>query len=266
MTKTKTTIPLNGKHALVTGGTRGIGLAIAQALLEQGAKVTVASRSMSNPASLQKAIETLAAFGEVNAIELDVTDFAAIPEALTAATNHFGPVSILVNNAGQAESAPFMKTDLAMLNMMMSVNLSSVFMCTQTVLPGMLEMGWGRIINVASTAGLTGYGYTSAYCASKHAVVGLTRSLAQELAKKGVTVNAGCPGFTETELAKEAIANIVHKTGRTEDQARAELVSNNPQGRLVQPAEVAHAVAWLCMPGSSAINGHVIPVDGGELA
>ena len=256
------TLQLNGRHALVTGGTRGIGFAIALSLLRHGARVTIVARKQTNLLEAKKRLE---AEGEVNCIALDITDAAAIPAAFESAVNDFGPISILVNNAGQAHSAPFMKTDIHLLNSMLAVNLSSVLLCTQAVLPGMLEAGWGRIVNIASTAGLTGYSYTSAYCAAKHAVVGLTRSLAQELAKKGVTVNAVCPGYTETDLVHDAIANIVKKTGRTEEQARAVLAANNPQGKLIQPDEVANVVSWLCLPGSSAINGQSIPVAGGEL-
>ena len=255
-------LQLNGRHALVTGGTRGIGFAIALSLLRHGARVTIVARKQTNLLEAKKRLE---AEGEVNCIALDITDAAAIPAAFESAVNDFGPISILVNNAGQAHSAPFMKTDIHLLNSMLAVNLSSVLLCTQAVLPGMLEAGWGRIVNIASTAGLTGYSYTSAYCAAKHAVVGLTRSLAQELAKKGVTVNAVCPGYTETDLVHDAIANIVKKTGRTEEQARAVLAANNPQGKLIQPDEVANVVSWLCLPGSSAINGQSIPVAGGEL-
>ncbi len=256
------TLQLHGRHALVTGGTRGIGLAIALSLLRHGARVTIVARKQTNLLEAKKRLE---AEGEVNCIALDITDAAAIPAAFESAVNDFGPISILVNNAGQAHSAPFMKTDIHLLNSMVAVNLSSVLLCTQAVLPGMLEAGWGRIVNIASTAGLTGYSYTSAYCAAKHAVVGLTRSLAQEMAKKGVTVNAVCPGYTETDLVHDAIANIVKKTGRTEEQARAVLAANNPQGKLIQPDEVANVVSWLCLPGSSAINGQSIPVAGGEL-
>lgn len=255
-------LQLNGRHALVTGGTRGIGFAIALSLLRHGARVTIVARKQTNLLEAKKRLE---AEGEVNCIALDITDAAAIPAAFESAVNDFGPISILVNNAGQAHSAPFMKTDIHLLNSMVAVNLSSVLLCTQAVLPGMLEAGWGRIVNIASTAGLTGYSYTSAYCAAKHAVVGLTRSLAQEMAKKGVTVNAVCPGYTETDLVHDAIANIVKKTGRTEEQARAVLAANNPQGKLIQPDEVANVVSWLCLPGSSAINGQSIPVAGGEL-
>jgi NAD(P)-dependent dehydrogenase (short-subunit alcohol dehydrogenase family) len=129
----------------------------------------------------------------------------------------------------------------------------------------MLDAGWGRIVNVASTAGLTGYGYVSAYCAAKHGVIGLTRALALELAAKGITVNAVCPGYTETDIVEDAVANIVAKTGRSAEQARAELAARNPQKRMVQPEEVASAVAWLCLPQSAAMNGQAIAVAGGEV-
>lgn len=255
-------LPLRGKHAVVTGGSRGIGLAVAQALLQQGAKVTVVAR---DGAGLKHAVSMLSGFGEVHALQLDVTRPEAVPDAFQAALQHFGPIAILVNNAGQATTAPFMKTDVQLLESMISANLSSVLLCTQAALPGMIQLGWGRIVNVASTAGLTGYRYASAYCAAKHAVLGLTRALALELAKKGVTVNAVCPGYTETDLVHEAVARIVKQTGRTPDEARDELAAYNPQGRLIQPREVAHAVAWLCMPGSSSVNGQAIAIDGGEL-
>lgn len=255
------TTPLKGKHALVTGATRGIGFAIAQALLQQGAKVTIAAR---NQIGVQQATEQLSALGEVLGVVLDVTNADSIHGAFLQAEAHFGAIAILVNNAGQAYSAPFLRTDLAQLDAMFTVNVRSVFMCTQAVLPKMLQNSWGRIINIASTAGLIGYSYVSAYCATKHAVLGFTRSLAIEVAAKGVTVNAICPGYTETELVRNAIANIVSKTGRTEIQARAELSAQNPQGKLIQPEEVASAVAWLCLPASSSINGQAIAIDGGE--
>jgi NAD(P)-dependent dehydrogenase (short-subunit alcohol dehydrogenase family) len=158
-----------------------------------------------------------------------------------------------------------MRTDAAMWQRMLDVNLSGAYHCIQAALPGMLDAGWGRIVNVASTAGLTGYRYVAAYCAAKHGLVGLTRALALELAAKGITVNAVCPGYTETDIVQEAVANIVRKTGRSEEQARAELASGNPQGRLVRPEEVAHAVAMLCMPDAAAMNGQSIAVAGGEV-
>jgi NAD(P)-dependent dehydrogenase (short-subunit alcohol dehydrogenase family) len=148
---------------------------------------------------------------------------------------------------------------------MMAVNLDGTFHCTQAALPGMLAGGWGRIVNIASTAGLFGYGYVTAYCAAKHGVVGLTRALALEVATKGVTVNAVCPGYTDTDIVKETVANIAAKTGRTPEEAQSELTSRNPQKRLIRPEEVANAVAWLCLPGSEAITGQAIAVAGGEV-
>lgn len=232
---------LAGKHAMVTGGSRGIGAAVAGVLREHGARVSLLGRH-TEPAA-------------------DVTDPVAVLRVFQAA----GRVDILVNSAGQAGAAPFLKTDPALWRRMMSVNLDGTFHCIHAALPGMLEAGWGRIVNIASTAGLIGYSYVSAYCAAKHGVVGLTRALALELAAKGVTVNAVCPGYTDTEMVQEAVANIVSKTGRTPEQARAELAARNPQKRLVHPQEVANAVAWLCLPGSDAITGQAIAVAGGEV-
>ena len=158
-----------------------------------------------------------------------------------------------------------MKTDSNLWRRMMTVNLDGTFHCIQAALPGMLDAGWGRIVNIASTAGLTGYAYVSAYCAAKHGVIGLTRALALEVAAKGVTVNAVCPGFTDTDMLKESLANIVAKTGRTPEATRAELAARNPQKRFIQPEEVANAVTWLCLPGSEAITGQTIAVAGGEV-
>ncbi|MDE2429233.1 MAG: SDR family oxidoreductase [Burkholderiales bacterium] len=259
---TMTASTLDGKHAFVTGGSKGIGLAIAAALLDSGACVTIGGR---DEASLQAALAQLQSRGKINYVLLDVTDSAQLVQAFAHAVVRFGRVDILINNAGQAGSAPFGKTDAALWQRMLDVNLSGTFHCTQQVLPDMLQAGWGRIVNVASTAGLTGYAYVAAYCAAKHGVIGLTRALALEVATRGVTVNAVCPGYTETDIVHDAIANIVAKTGRSAEQAKAELAAGNPQKRLVQPQEVADAVRWLCMPAASAMNGQAIAVAGGEL-
>lgn len=257
---------LQGRHALVTGGGRGIGAAIARRLLEEGASVTLVGRDCTVLDAAMQALEPLAVDGAaLGAAAADITDADEVSAAFARATSERGPITLLINNAGQAHSAPFGKTDLALWQRMLDVNLTGTFLCTQAALPAMLEQGWGRIVNVASTAGLIGYGYVSAYCAAKHGVIGLTRALALELAPKGITVNAVCPGYTETDIVRDAVANIVGKTGRTEEQARAELAARNPQRRLVQPDEVADAVAWLCRPSASAITGQAVPVAGGEV-
>ena len=249
---------LAGKHALVTGGSRGIGAAIARALLAHGARVTITGR---DEKTLAAAARELGAGFVVN----DVTDPSAVARAFPHAQQAAGRVDILVNNAGQAISAPFVKTNLELWHKMLAVNLDGTFLFTQAALPAMLEAGWGRIVNLASTAGLTGHPYVSAYCAAKHAVVGLTRALASEVAARGVTVNAVCPGYTDTDMVRESMAKIMSKTGRAKEAILAELVARNPQKRLVQPAEAANAVAWLCLPGSEAIHGQAIAVAGGEI-
>ncbi len=247
------------RHALVTGGGSGIGAAIAVALVQAGLRVTITGRRLD-------VLQTLAARhpGQMQAVVMDVADEAAVALAFAQAKASFGSVQILVNNAGQAHSAPFRKTDAALWQQMLAVNLTGTFLCTQAALPDMLAAQWGRIINVASTAGLVGYAYVTAYVAAKHGVVGLTRALALEVAKKGITVNAVCPGYTETDILRESIANVVAKTGRTEEQARAEFASGNPQGRIVQPEEVADTVRWLCGDAAGAVTGQAIAVCGGE--
>jgi NAD(P)-dependent dehydrogenase (short-subunit alcohol dehydrogenase family) len=247
---------LSGKHAVVTGASRGIGLAVARALRDRGARVTLMAR---DGAALEAAAAGLG--GDTAWQTVDVTDAVSVNGAFARA----GAVDILVNNAGQAASAPFGRTDAALWQRMLDANLTGAYHCIQAALPGMLDAGWGRIVNVASTAGLTGYRYVAAYCAAKHGLVGLTRALALEVALTRVTVNAVCPGYTETDIVLDAVANIARKTGRSEEQARAELAAANPQGRLVLPDEVAHAVAWLCMPAASAMNGQAVAVAGGEV-
>ncbi len=256
-------MPFAGQHALVTGGGRGIGAAIAEALARGGAKVTIVGRTL---ATLEAERDKLVAAGaEAHAAAADVTDEAAVAAAIASATETFGAPTILVNNAGRGESVPFKRMDRAFFQKMIDINLLSVFTCTQAALPAMIEAGYGRIVNVASTAGLIGYRYVSAYVASKHAVIGLTKALALETAKTGVTVNAVCPSYVETDMTADTIANIVEKTGTTEEQARAQLVATNPQGRMIQPDEVAGAACWLALPGSSSITGQAIAVAGGEV-
>ena len=261
----------NQKHALVTGGGKGIGYAIAQALLAQGINVTIAGR---NEEALRDAVKILSSLhqdihrldqAQIAYVTLDVADAESVNRGFQHAVTQLGPIDILVNNAGQAQSSPFLKSNAEQWQQMLNINVMGTVHCTQQALPMMLEAGWGRIVNVASTAGMVGYPYVSAYCAAKHAVIGLTRSLALEMATKGITVNAVCPGYTETDIVKDAVTNIMAKTGRTEEQARTALASGNPQQRLVQPDEVANAVAWLCQANANAITGQSIAVAGGEV-
>jgi len=254
---------LEGLHAAVTGGGSGIGAAIAQSLLQAGARVTLLGRSAER---LQAQAELLRELGSVAIQTVDVSDEASVKQAFAAtAAGTFGAVDILVNNAGQVQTAPLQRTSLSAWNEMLAVNLTGTFLCSREVLPSMLERGFGRIINVASTAALTGYAYVAAYCAAKHGVLGLTRAMALEVAKRGVTVNAVCPGYTETDIISRAVDTVVSKTGRSAVEALAGFAASNPQGRLVQPEEVANAVLWLAQKGSAAMNGQAIAVCGGEL-
>ena len=265
MNEPGTRLSLEGQHAIVTGGGRGIGLAVADALAVRGANLTLMGRTQ---AELDAAATELSAGHGVAATArvLNVTDGNAVADAFRELIEEHGAPDILVNNAGGTGSGPFTKLDRDTWDNTLALNLTSVYACTRAVLPAMLEAGRGRIVNLASTAGMTGYRYVAAYCAAKHGVVGLTRALALEVATRGVTVNAVCPGFTETPMLDASIRNITEKTGRSADEARANLASNNPQGRLVRPEEVADTVAWLCGPGAAAINGQAIAVDGGETA
>ena len=249
---------LDGKHALVTGGGSGVGAAIARALSEAGAAVTVAGRR-------RGPLEDIAArLPSSFAVEADVTDEASVDAMYRAAQSACGPVDIVVANAGTAASERFATTERDLWDRMIAVNLTGVYLTWRYGLIQMADRGWGRLISVASTAGLKGYGYVAAYCAAKHGVVGLTRAVALETAKTGITANALCPGFTETPMLDESIANIVAKTGQTEPAARAALAASNPQGRFIRPEEVAQAALWLCGPGSDAVTGQAISISGGE--
>jgi len=247
---------LKGLNALVTGGGRGIGAAIAAALTREGVRVTILGRNA----------ETLKAStgrGDAAAyIVADVTDASTFEKTMTEIAGR--PIDILVNNAGTALSAPFLKTSNADFQRMLDVHLLGPVVAARALLPGMVVRKFGRIINIASTAALKGYPYTSAYGAAKHGLLGLTRALATELASTGVTVNAVCPGFTDTDMARASIETIVAKTGRTPEAARAELTRTNPMGRMIAPEEVADAVCFLARRESGAITGTAITVAGGE--
>lgn len=246
-------------HALVTGGGSGIGLSIAKALAGQGAKLSLTGRSEDK---LKKAIKKVP--GSKYAV-MDVSLEQSVQAGIEQLTSQFGPVSILVNNAGAADSVPFEKTDTDFWQRMLDVNLNGAFYCTRAVVFAMKELPSARIINIASTAGLKGYAYTAAYVAAKHGVVGMTRALAVELAKTNITVNAICPGFTNTAMVEKAVQDVAKKSGKTEAEILKGIKSFNPQGRLVEPEEVAAVVLWLASDSARSITGQAIAIAGGEV-
>ena len=249
---------LSGKHAFITGGGTGIGLAAARLLAEQGVRLTLAAR---NFARVEEAASTL----DAHAVSVDVSNETSVEAAIDAARSRFGGIDILINNAGITPSAPLHKTTLAMWNEVLAINLTGAFLCTRAALPDMIERKWGRVVNIASIAGLMGDMYISAYCASKHGMIGMTRALAKEVARHGITANAVCPGYVETDIVTRAAENIAAKTKLNEDEARASLYAGNPQGRLIQPDEVASMIGWLCSDGAAATNGAALPISGGQI-
>lgn len=256
------TAALSGRHALVTGASRGIGAAIAAALAAEGARVSLIGR---DAARLDRMATELGGPDRAAPVVADVTDAASVRQAFATARERLGPVHILVNNAGQAASATFADTDEALWHRIIGVNLTGTYLCTREAVTDMLQAGFGRIVNIASTAGLRGAAYISAYATSKHAVIGLTRSLALEYATRNITVNAICPGYTDTDIVRQAIGTIRAKTGRSESEAMAAITATNPQKRLIAPAEVSHAVLWLCRPGTESVTGQSLVIAGGEV-
>ena len=250
---------LQGRHALVTGGGRGIGRAIAAALAAAGCSVTVAGRT---EAALR---ETVAAGHAAGYIVADVADADAMAQQIASAAAIRGNIDILVNNAGTAIGSPFVKAEPSLFQDMWNMHVMGAVYTSQALLPGMIERGFGRIVNIASTASLRGYINFSAYCAAKHAVVGLTRALAMETAKTGVTVNAVCPGYTDTDLVRDGIARVAARTGRPHEEVLAEFTQDAPIGRLIRPEEVAAAALYLCSADAGAVTGTTLTIAGGEM-
>lgn len=256
---------LEGRHAIVTGGSRGIGAAVASELVSRGAKVTIMGR---NREALERKAESLRGNAGVTvAVEqCDIADGESVTAAFSSAVANLGPAYILVNNAGTAKSRTFTQLTRDVWDETINVNLTGTYLCTLEVLPSMIEAKAGRIVNVASTAGLRGYRTMAAYCASKHGVLGLTKVLALETAKQGITVNAVCPSYTDTYLTSLAVDNLVAKLNKTPDEAMGMLTGAIPRGKLITPEEVASAVGWLCSPAASGVTGVALPIAGGEVS
>jgi NAD(P)-dependent dehydrogenase (short-subunit alcohol dehydrogenase family) len=255
---------LEDQHAVVTGGSRGIGAAVAAELVRRGARVTIMGRSAETLE--EQAREMRGEKGvTVSVEECDVSNADSVANAFSRSVSTLGPIQILVNNAGTAKSRLFTQTTREVWDELIGVNLTGTFLCTQEVLPAMMEAKSGRIVNVASTAGLRGYKTMSAYCASKHGVIGLTRALAQETARHGITVNAVCPSYTDTYLTGLAVKNIVNNLGKTAEEAMGMLTNVITRGTLITVEEVASAVSWLCSPDASGVTGIALPIAGGEV-
>ncbi len=248
---------LRGKTALVTGGGRGIGRAIAGGLAQAGARIVISGRT-------QAEIDAAARELDGVALQIDLGDRQSLRAGL-ATLQQLGRVDILINNAGIAQSAPFDKTTDEVWDRLLEVNVTAPFALCRALIPPMIDAGYGRVINVASNAGLIGYPYTTAYCASKHALVGMTRAIAIEIARTPVTINCVCPGWVQTRMAEMAIDNIAAQTGKSDSDARRTLEAMSPQRRLIQPDEVAHVVLGLCADEARGVHGQAIPIDGGQV-
>jgi 3-hydroxybutyrate dehydrogenase len=254
---------LKGKHAIITGGGRGIGAAIAQELASRGAMLTLLGRSLPRLTQQAKMLEPRFKV-RVQSIQCDVSDPGAVIRAFRLATRRFGSAFVLVNNAGQASSSSFSDMSRGQWDAIIATNLTGSVLCMQQVLPAMISAREGRIINIASTAGLKGYARLAAYCASKHGLIGVTRAVALETAKLGITVNAVCPSYTDTEMSRSGIKSVSSRLAVSEEEAKKILVRNIPRGSFIEPLEVANAVGWLCSPKATGVTGQAIVVGGGE--
>lgn len=249
-------------HAFVTGGSRGIGFAIAKALLSTH-RVTIVGRNCETLHDAARHLDERQVAG-IGTVAADVTDESQLLQGMAKARETFGPISLLVNNAGRATSCGIRDLDAETLRQSLEVNLVQVHLASRLALPDMLEAGWGRIVNIASTAGVKGYPFVSAYCAAKHGVIGLTRAYALELASKNVTVNAICPGYTDTGMTGDQLAQLSKRTGKSREQIQKKLLAGTPSGRLVEPAEIAEAVVWLADRKAASVTGQAIVIAGGE--
>ena len=253
---------LSGRGAVITGGGRGIGRAVARALAARGARVVVSARTRDEIEEVAAELRT--AGHEAHAIRCDVSDEASVAGMAGEALKRLGTVDILVNNAGIARSNPVKRLPLEEWNQILAINVTGTFLCTRAFLQGMIDRRWGRVINVASVAGLRGSRYIAAYTASKHAQVGFTRALAAEVADQGITVNAICPGYVDTPMTEFSVSRIVEKTGVSADEALERILALSPQHRLIRPEEIAHVAVMLCERDGEGINGQTIAIDGGS--
>ncbi len=256
-------VRLQGRVTVVTGGGRGIGRAIALAMAAAGARVAVAARSRADVDRVAR--DAIARKGQAIGVTCDVTSAAAIERAFAEVVERFGPVEVLINNAGFVESAPLSRLDETLWSRTIAVNLTGTYLCTRRALPSMVERGYGRVINIASVAARVGFRYTAAYCAAKHGVLGFTRAVALEVAGQGITVNAICPGWVDTDMTQASIARIVEKTGRPAADVRRAFEEMSPQKRLIHPEEIASVAVFLAGDDASGITGQAIDVDGGEV-
>jgi 3-hydroxybutyrate dehydrogenase len=253
---------LKGRGAVVTGGGRGIGRAVARALAEEGAAVVVSARSTKEIEAV--AAELVANGHTAHAVTCDVADEASVRTLAEAAAKLLGTVDVLVNNAGIALSNPVKRLPLEEWNRIMAINATGTFLCTRAFIQGMIDRGWGRVINVASVAGLRGGRYIAAYSASKHAQIGFTRALAAEVADQGITVNAICPGYVDTPMTEYSVSRMVEKAGISEEDALEHILALSPQHRLIRPEEIAHVAVMLCGKNGEGISGQAIAIDGGQ--